>query len=114
MSSLLDVWFGRQPAPVPLTLYSRPACHLCELMKAELARARVGRPYTLQEIDIDSDPQLVERFGHSIPVLAIAGRVAFKTKLTAAEFERKFARLADEWTRAQLAARESHGDGERV
>ena len=83
-----------------LVLYSRPGCHLCELMKAELARARPSRPYRLTEVNIDLDPALVERFGRSIPVLEIAGRVAFKTKLGAAEFERKLERLAAEAERA--------------
>lgn len=104
MSSLLDRWLGPRPQPVPLTLYTRRACHLCELLKAELGRAHVARAFSLEEIDIDSDPRLVERFGHSIPVLAIAGRVAFKLQMRASDFERKFERRAAEWDRERAAS----------
>jgi hypothetical protein len=83
--------------PVPVRLYSRPGCHLCDVMKTELARARLSRRYELEEVDIDRDDDLRRRFGHSIPVLEIGGRIAFKGRLTAAELERKFERLAGEW-----------------
>jgi glutaredoxin len=92
VGSLLDKWFRRER--VPVKLYSRPACPLCELMKDEIARARPAVAYELVEVNIDSDPVLVERFGRSIPVLEIAGRIAFKTRLTAADFERKLERIA--------------------
>jgi hypothetical protein len=85
--------FGPGGEPVELVLYTRPGCHLCDEMKAEIARASLPR-YELREVNIDTDPALVERFGQSIPVLAIGGHVAFKARLTRAELERKFARLA--------------------
>jgi len=80
--------------PVPLTLYTRVGCHLCEEMKATIDRIRVNIPWTLSEVDIDTDPALVERFGRSIPVLAIAGRVAFKLRLSEEDFVRKLRREA--------------------
>ena len=70
-------------------------------MKAEIARARVAHPFVLEEVDISANPKLEELWGRSIPVLEIAGRIAFKSKLSAADFERKYARLADEWGRAR-------------
>lgn len=82
----------RSPAPLPLVLYTRRGCHLCDEMKAEIARARPGAPFELREVDIDADPALVARHGRSIPVLEIAGRPAFKGRLTAAELEAKLAR----------------------
>jgi glutaredoxin len=82
--------------PVPLVLYTRPGCHLCDEMKSELGRARPSRELVLSEVDIETDPELEERFGRSIPVLEIAGRVAFKGRLTAADFERKLERIAGE------------------
>jgi hypothetical protein len=67
-------------------------------MKAEIGRARLARAYRLEERDLDrEDPQVRERWKHSIPVLEIGGRVAFKLRLTPAELERKFERLAREW-----------------
>jgi hypothetical protein len=99
---VLDQLFRRTPGePVPLTLYSRPGCHLCEVMKSEIGRARVARPFRIEEVNIDGDPELYTRYRHSIPVLAIGGHVAFKGRLSAAEFERKFERLAAEWQRGR-------------
>ena len=87
--------------PVPLTLYTRADCPLCDELKRELERARVDRPWTLTEVDIETDPALTEAHGSSIPVLEIGGRTAFKGRMTAAEFERKFARLARAWAEAR-------------
>ena len=88
--------------PVPLTLYSKPGCGLCDEMKEEIERARVPRRIVLDEVDISGSPELEERYGRSIPVLFIGGRLAFKVRLTAGEFIAKFDRLAAEWDRARL------------
>lgn len=88
--------------PVPLVLYTKPACGLCDEMKEEIARARVPRRIALDEVDITGEPELEERFGRSIPVLFIGGRLAFKARLTAGAFAQKFERLAAEWDRARL------------
>ena len=83
-------------APVPVVLYTRPQCHLCEEMKAELARARTRVDFELEEVDVDSDQALADQHGLSIPVLMIAGRPAFKGRLTAEDFVRKLERRASE------------------
>ena len=90
----------RRRTPVPLTLYTRAGCHLCEVMKSELERGLRDEAWQLAEVDIAADPQLEERYGRSIPVLHIGGRLAFKGRLEAAELRKKFARLAREWERA--------------
>ena len=95
LKRLLERW-RRPAAPLAVRLYTRADCPLCTEMKAELARARVGTPYELEEVDIAGDRELLERHGLSIPVLEIAGRVAFKGRLTARDFERKLARRAQE------------------
>ena len=82
--------------PVPLVLYTRPGCHLCEVMKAQLAAVRLPE-HTLGEVDITGDAALEARHGHSIPVLTIGGRTAFKGRLDPAELPRKFERLAAAW-----------------
>lgn len=75
-----------------LTLYSRPACCLCEDMKAVLTQVGQDIPFALEEIDIDTDSELVSRFGYEIPVLFINGRKAFKYRLTAGELRRRLVR----------------------
>jgi glutaredoxin len=74
-------------------LYTRPGCHLCEEAKREIAAAGCSDQYELEEINIDDDPALVERYGWEIPVVTINGIKAFKYRLTAAEFKSKLHRL---------------------
>lgn len=53
------------------TLYSRSWCHLCEDMLAALRAfmVREGLVYSVDVIDVDADPALVERFDELVPVL---------------------------------------------
>ena len=74
-------------------LYTRPGCHLCEEVKREMLAAGCGDEYTLEEVNIDTDPALKERYGWEIPVVLINNVKAFKYRLTAEEFKRKLRRL---------------------
>ncbi len=67
-------------------LYTRAGCHLCDEVKAVLARARRRADFTLREVDIDSDPALVAEYNDQVPVVAINGRKAFKYHLKDDEF----------------------------
>lgn len=71
---------------VPVLLYSKPGCHLCEVMKNEMAKAGCAELYDLQEINIESDAELFARYRHDIPVLMIDGVEAFRHRLTADAF----------------------------
>lgn len=78
-------------APIELTLYSRPGCHLCDDMKeiaCPMAREVGG---TVTEIDISGNPDLEARYGMEIPVLLINGRKAFKYRLTERELRTRLA-----------------------
>ena len=68
--------------------YTKPGCHLCEEAKQEILRAGGGQAYTLEEVNIEPDPTLRARYGTEIPVVVINGIVAFKHRLTAADFRR--------------------------
>jgi glutaredoxin len=74
-------------------LYTRPGCHLCEAAKQEILAAGCSDEYWLEEVNIEADPALVERYGWEIPVIVINSIKAFKYRLTAAEFKRKLHRL---------------------
>lgn len=52
-----------------LALYTRHGCHLCDALLAELRPYLERRPVQLELIDIDSDPQLIKRYGADVPVL---------------------------------------------
>jgi glutaredoxin len=54
---------------VRLVLYSRPGCHLCDDARAALER--LGEPF--EEIDIESDDELLKRYLERIPVVALDG-----------------------------------------
>jgi hypothetical protein len=72
-----------------LTLYSRPGCHLCDEMKAVIARvvralptpANAASAVNLTEIDISTDADLEDRYGLEIPVLLINGKKAAKYRV---------------------------------
>ncbi len=77
---------------VPLTLYSRSGCCLCEDMKAVLAEVESDLPFDLEEIDISAQAELEARFGQEIPVLFVNGRKAFKYRVTSGELRRRLSR----------------------
>lgn len=75
-----------------VTLYTRPGCHLCDEAKQAISDAACQEQYTLQEINIDLDPDLVRRYGWDIPVVLIDGIATFKHRLTSSEFAREIRR----------------------
>ncbi len=77
-----------------IILYTRPGCHLCEEAKQEILAANCADEYALEEVNIESDPALIELYGWEIPVILINGVKAFKYRLTAGEFKRKLRRLS--------------------
>jgi hypothetical protein len=52
-----------------LILYVRQDCHLCTEMHRELTALAARLLLTVERVDIDSDPKLVARYGHKVPVL---------------------------------------------
>jgi glutaredoxin len=72
-----------------LTLYTRRDCCLCDAMKAVLRAAAAQESFSLEEIDVDSSPELQEQYGDQVPVLFIDGRKAFKYRVTQAALQRR-------------------------
>ena len=66
---------------IQLTLLSRPGCHLCEEMRREVDAVLAGRPHEWDVIDVSTDPDLLLRYGDSIPVLFVNGRLFAKIRL---------------------------------
>jgi len=73
-----------------LTLYTRPGCHLCDEMKAVIARVRgrMALPATLEEVDISGDAQLEARYGTEIPVLIVDGTKVAKYRISDSDLQR--------------------------
>jgi hypothetical protein len=64
-----------------LTLFSRPGCHLCEIMLEQLQPFLEKYPLELQLVDIDSDDELLRRYALKIPVLALEGETLCQYQL---------------------------------
>jgi len=73
-------------------VYSRPGCHLCDEAKQIIAAAGCADDYTLAEIDIESDQDLLRRYKNDIPVITINGVEMFRHRLTAEQFRLAIAR----------------------
>jgi glutaredoxin len=61
-----------------VVLYGRPGCHLCEDALAALQRVAERIPFTLSQVDIESDNALLRRYLERIPVVTIDGAEAFE------------------------------------
>jgi glutaredoxin len=57
-----------------LTLYSKPGCHLCDNIRTLLEDLQPEFGFSVDEIDITSDPALYAAYRHEIPVVAREGR----------------------------------------
>ncbi len=79
------------PTKAHVIIYSRPGCHLCEEAKQAIDSAQCANEYTLEEIDIESDGALLQRYRHDIPVITINGEEAFRHKVTTDEFRKRLA-----------------------
>jgi glutaredoxin len=57
-------------------LYARPDCHLCDEARAGLDSLRSdGLEFELEEVDIDSEDELLRRFLERIPVVELDGEI---------------------------------------
>ncbi|GAA1442969.1 glutaredoxin family protein [Mycobacterium cookii] len=57
-----------------VTFYSRVGCHLCDDARAVVARVCADLGENFVEVDVDSDPDLEDRFGEEVPVTFVDGR----------------------------------------
>lgn len=58
-------------ASLPVTLYERAGCHLCEETHRALRRIGLDRPLAIGRVDIASDPVLELRYVVRIPVVKV-------------------------------------------
>ena len=67
-------------------VYTRPGCHLCDELKDVILSAGCNQLFTFEEINIDTNPILYERYKSDIPVVAINGAERFMHRVTTEEF----------------------------
>ncbi|KTG20250.1 glutaredoxin family protein [Haloferax profundi] len=66
--------------PVPIVVYTREGCTLCEDVEAtirEVSEAE-GIPVEMDLVDVDTDRELLEEYGDRVPYVYVDGRPAFK------------------------------------
>jgi hypothetical protein len=76
------------PHPEPgkrrrIRVYSRPGCHLCELLIDELLPLIRGR-LDLEVVDIDTRPELTLKYGTRIPLVEYDGKTVCQYHLDTA------------------------------
>lgn len=66
-----------------MTLYERDGCHLCDQARVLLDEMLGSNGYT--RVDIDTDDELVLRYGFRIPVIGLDGADRLEAPITAPE-----------------------------
>jgi glutaredoxin len=79
-----------------VVLYTKTNCSLCEKMKAQIKLANCDELYSLEEVDIERDAELLARYRYEIPVLTINGHDAFRCRLTAEDFRLAIQKVSDQ------------------
>jgi glutaredoxin len=64
-----------------VTIYGKPECCLCDEALEVLEAVRKRIPFDIEKRDISGDADLIERYGLSIPVILIDGKMAFKHRV---------------------------------
>ena len=64
-----------------LKLYSKPGCHLCDVMKEDIKKIASGIDFEIVEVNINDDDELARKYGTRIPVLEFNGRIISKFRL---------------------------------
>lgn len=67
-------------------IYSRPGCHLCDEAKAVIENSDCSDRFTLEEVNIESDEELLKKYKYDIPVITIDGIEVFKHRVDPKEF----------------------------
>ncbi|MCU4718222.1 glutaredoxin family protein [Halapricum hydrolyticum] len=66
--------------PVPITVYRRQPCELCEeaIETIESVASAAEITVEIETVDVDGDPDLRERYGDRVPVVAVDGLERFE------------------------------------
>ena len=74
-----------------IVLYERAGCHLCEDAALLLDEMLGADRYT--RVDIDTDDDLLVRYGHRIPVVTVDGVERLEVPITASDVRATLTRL---------------------
>ena len=68
-----------------ITLYTKPGCHLCELVEQAIEWVASRRACAVQKRNIEDDPADFQKYQFDIPVVLVNGREIARHRLTVAE-----------------------------
>jgi glutaredoxin len=75
---------GETGAKRRVLLYGRPDCHLCDEARDGLQQLLAdGLSFELDEVDIESDDELLRRYLERIPVIEVDGEIVSELGLDA-------------------------------
>lgn len=74
---LISLFYRLKPTR-SVILYTRKGCTCCDKAKDQLDRFRVKYRLEITTVDVDMDPQLVQKYGLEVPVVLIDGKVRFR------------------------------------
>jgi hypothetical protein len=79
--------------PLRVTLYERDGCHLCEETRVLLDEMLGQDGYT--RVDIETDDDLILRYGFRIPVIALNGTDRLEAPIVAPDIRTLMTELED-------------------
>ncbi|HEX6651042.1 MAG TPA: glutaredoxin family protein, partial [Pyrinomonadaceae bacterium] len=62
-------------------------CHLCDEAKQVIQHAGCSDRFTLEEVNIESDKELLRKYQYDIPVVMIDGVEVFRHRVDLKEFK---------------------------
>jgi glutaredoxin len=83
MNTLTAIGSHENPEVV---VYTKPGCHLCDVVKDMLETLQASRGFHLREVNILEDPEANRKFKEEIPVVFVNGKKAFKYYLDEKQF----------------------------
>ena len=78
-------------ASAPLILYSKPGCHLCDVMETEAATVALELRIGFSKVDIREERELERRYGLDVPVLVYRGEEVARHRATREEIRERLA-----------------------
>ena len=86
MLSQLRRWLGRghavkQCPAMRVVLITRRDCHLCDDAWQLLEAYQKRYAFALEKIDVDSEPELVGKYGQCVPVVLVDGQMRFRGRV---------------------------------
>ena len=70
-----------QRGDLHFVMITRQGCHLCEQAWELLERFQKKHGIALQQVDVDTDPNLVAKHGNCVPVVLVNGEVRFRGRV---------------------------------